>query len=160
MGWSGLNVSSWSVLGLRGAWPAKPVGMAQPARPRRRARTLPEPGAGSPKRHGGAWYCNGVASSRSRSWPPAVSRRSRRSGVHLSADLGDPDGADRVRHRRAYETRTSTWRSLDTISSGGCLFWRIVILRLALMSQTSGRTTSTGADQASGDIQGGPQATT
>src|SRR3954453_21837443 len=44
-------------------------------------------------------------------------------------------------------TRTSTWRSLDTISSGGCLFWRIVILRVALMSHTAGRTTSPGADQ-------------
>src|SRR4051812_16108012 len=44
-------------------------------------------------------------------------------------------------------TSTSTWRSLDTISSGVCLFWRIVILRLALMSHPAGRTTATGADQ-------------
>src|SRR3954466_14679655 len=44
-------------------------------------------------------------------------------------------------------TRTSTWRSLDTISSGVCLFLRIVILRLALVSVTSGRTTARGADQ-------------
>src|SRR3954467_1876601 len=44
-------------------------------------------------------------------------------------------------------TSTSTWRSLDTISSGGCLFWRIVILRLALRSHTAGRTTPKGADQ-------------
>src|SRR4051812_10978998 len=50
------------------------------------------------------------------------------------------------------ETRTSTWRSLETISSGGCLFWRIVILRLALMSHTSGWTTATGADH--GRLQG------
>src|SRR3954451_12563929 len=45
------------------------------------------------------------------------------------------------------ETRTSTWRSLDTISSGVCLFLRSVILRLALVSHTSGRTTARGADQ-------------
>src|SRR4051794_27792379 len=45
------------------------------------------------------------------------------------------------------ETSTSTWRSLDTISSGVCRFLRIVILRPALVSHTSGRTTSTGADQ-------------
>src|SRR3954470_2456705 len=44
------------------------------------------------------------------------------------------------------ETRTSIWGSLGTISAGVCLFWRIVILRLALMSHPSGRTTSTGAD--------------
>src|SRR5215211_4248121 len=44
MGWSGLNVSAWLVWVLRGAWPAKPVGMAQPARPRRWAQTPPEPG--------------------------------------------------------------------------------------------------------------------
>src|SRR3954454_3271354 len=44
-------------------------------------------------------------------------------------------------------TRTSTWRSLDTISSGVCLFWPIVSLRLALMSQTAGQTTARGADQ-------------
>src|SRR3954464_4560700 len=38
MGWSGLNVSSWSVVALRGAWSAwsaAPVGMAPPARRRR-----------------------------------------------------------------------------------------------------------------------------
>src|ERR671913_1736103 len=43
-------------------------------------------------------------------------------------------------------TRTSTWRSLDTISSGVCRFLRIVIL-LRLKSHTSGWTTSVGEDQ-------------
>src|SRR3954453_23669228 len=43
-------------------------------------------------------------------------------------------------------TRTSTWRSLEMISSGVCRFVRIVIL-LRLASHTSGRTTSKGADQ-------------
>src|ERR1044071_5211044 len=57
MGWSGLNVSAWLVVALRGAWPAQPVGGAQPARPRRLAQTPPELGVYSPKRHGGAWYC-------------------------------------------------------------------------------------------------------
>src|SRR5215210_1349700 len=42
-------------------------------------------------------------------------------------------------------TSTSTWRSLETISSGVCLFLRIVIL-LRLASHTSGWTTPTGAD--------------
>src|SRR3954453_4209379 len=44
-------------------------------------------------------------------------------------------------------TRTSTWRSLETISSGVCRFFRIVIL-LRLGSHTSGWTTPMGADQA------------
>src|SRR4051812_15640806 len=44
-------------------------------------------------------------------------------------------------------TRTSTWRSLETISSGVCRFVRIVIL-LRLASHTSGWTTPMGADQA------------
>src|SRR3954454_5764579 len=43
-------------------------------------------------------------------------------------------------------TRTSTWRSFATISSGGCLFLPIVIL-LRLRSHTSGWTTPLGADQ-------------
>src|SRR3954447_21568992 len=42
-------------------------------------------------------------------------------------------------------TRTSTWRSLEMISSGVCLFLPIVIL-LWLRSHTSGWTTPTGAD--------------
>src|SRR5215208_5242733 len=42
-------------------------------------------------------------------------------------------------------TSTSTWRSLATISSGLCLFLRIVIL-LRLVSHTSGWTTPLGAD--------------
>src|SRR5215218_3519566 len=42
-------------------------------------------------------------------------------------------------------TRTSTWRSLEMISSGVCLFLRIVIL-LRPQSHTSGWTTPTGAD--------------
>src|SRR4028118_2163606 len=42
-------------------------------------------------------------------------------------------------------TRTSTWRSLEMISSGVCLFLRIVIL-LRLKSHTSGWTTPKGAD--------------
>src|SRR5215213_4539308 len=42
-------------------------------------------------------------------------------------------------------TRTSTWRSLEMISSGVCLFLPIVIL-LRLRSHTSGWTTPTGAD--------------
>src|SRR3954468_15365824 len=40
-------------------------------------------------------------------------------------------------------TRTSTWRSLEMISSGVCLFLPIVIL-LWLRSHTSGWTTPTG----------------
>src|SRR5918998_2428722 len=43
-------------------------------------------------------------------------------------------------------TRTSTWRSLATISSGVCRFLRIVIL-LRLKSHTSGWTTPMGVDQ-------------
>ncbi len=35
------------VVVLRGVWPAQPVGVAQPARPRGRARTPPEPAAGN-----------------------------------------------------------------------------------------------------------------
>src|SRR3954467_13066356 len=46
-------------------------------------------------------------------------------------------------------TRTSTWRSLEMISSGVCLFLPIVIL-LWLRSHTSGWTTPTGADQSRG----------
>src|SRR5215207_4226184 len=57
---------------LRGAWPAEPVGMAQPARPRRLARTPPERVAGSPERHAAGPYCSAVASSRSLLWPPVV----------------------------------------------------------------------------------------
>ena len=38
LGWSGLKVSAWLVVALRGAWPA------QPARRRGRAQTLPELG--------------------------------------------------------------------------------------------------------------------
>src|SRR3954447_19624549 len=45
-------------------------------------------------------------------------------------------------------TSTSTWRSLETISSGVCLFFRMVIL-LRLKTHTSGRTTSKGVDQGS-----------
>src|SRR3954454_8462873 len=47
-------------------------------------------------------------------------------------------------------TRTSTWRSFATISSGVCLFLPIVIL-LRLGSHTSGWTTPTGADH---DLRG------
>src|SRR5215204_5513208 len=46
-------------------------------------------------------------------------------------------------------TSTSTWRSLDTISSGVCLFLPIVVILLRLRSHTSGWTTPTGADQES-----------
>src|SRR5215211_3275973 len=42
-------------------------------------------------------------------------------------------------------TSTSTWRSLETISSGVCRFLRMVIL-LRLGSHTSGWTTPKGAD--------------
>src|SRR3954454_5180220 len=122
MGWSGLNVSAWLVVALRGARPA------QPARPRRLAQTPPELGVYSPKRHGGAWCCSAVASFRSQltSVTP-IERTASATGVPCA-------------------TRPSTWRSLDTISSGVCLFLRIVILRLALVSHTSGRTTARGAD--------------
>src|SRR4051794_23539469 len=44
-------------------------------------------------------------------------------------------------------TSTSTWRSLETISSGVCLFLPIVVILLRLRSHTSGWTTPTGADQ-------------
>src|SRR5215204_5001118 len=47
-------------------------------------------------------------------------------------------------------TSTSTWRSLETISSGVCLFFRIVIL-LRLGSHTSGWTTPKGADHINDD---------
>src|SRR4051795_11860601 len=43
-------------------------------------------------------------------------------------------------------TRTSTWRSLEMISSGGCLLLIVILLRLR--SHTSGWTTPTGADHA------------
>src|SRR4051794_28790655 len=98
MGWSGVNVSSWLVVALRGAWPAAP------ARPRRLAQTPPELGVYSPKKHGGAWYCNDVASFRSQltSVTP-IERTASATGVPCA-------------------TSTSTWRSLETISSGLCLF--------------------------------------
>src|SRR3982751_771304 len=44
-------------------------------------------------------------------------------------------------------TSTSTWRSLETISSGLCLFLPIVVILLRLRSHTSGWTTPRGADQ-------------
>src|SRR4029453_15987957 len=43
-------------------------------------------------------------------------------------------------------TSTSPWRSLETISSGVCLFLPIVVILLRLRSHTSGWTTPTGAD--------------
>src|SRR3954451_16139834 len=49
-------------------------------------------------------------------------------------------------------TRTSTWRSLEMISSGVCLFLPIVIL-LWLRSHTSGWTTPTGADHHPNPLQ-------
>src|SRR3954466_1354064 len=122
MGWSGLNVSAWLVVALRGARPA------QPARPRRLAQTPPELGVYSPKKHGGALYCNAVASF-----------RSQLTSVTPTARIASATGVPCA-------TSTSAWRSLETISSGVCLFLRIVILRLALVSHTSGRTTSKGAD--------------
>src|SRR5215212_833284 len=102
--------------------------MAQPARRRGLAQTPPELGVYSPKRHGGAWYCNDVASFR-------LQLTSVTPMARIASATGVPCA-----------TSTSTWRSLDTISSGVCRFWRIVILRLALRSHTSGRTTSPGAD--------------
>src|SRR3954463_10552744 len=77
LGWSGVNVSVWLVWVLRGGWPAQPVGMAQPARRRKRAQTPPEPEAGSPARHAGGPNCNAVASFRSRFEPPAVGMAAR-----------------------------------------------------------------------------------
>src|SRR5215213_6354333 len=53
-------------------------------------------------------------------------------------------------------TRTSTWRSLEMISSGVCLFLRIVIL-LRPQSHTSGWTTSKGEDHGRLQPPLGPQ---
>src|SRR5919199_2621162 len=109
MGWSGLNVSAWLVVALRGAW------LTQPARRRGLAQTPPELGVYSPERHGGAWYCSAVASFRSQltSVTP-IERTASATGVPCA-------------------TSTSTWRSLDTISSGLCLFLDMgsVLLRLS-----------------------------
>src|SRR3954466_1393746 len=80
------------------------------------------------RRPWGAWYCNDVASF-----------RSQLTSVTPMARIASATGVPCA-------TSTSTWRSLDTISSGVCRFWGIVILRLALRSHTSGRTTSPGAD--------------
>src|SRR5918912_2630403 len=98
MGWSGLNVSAWLVVALRGAW------LTQPARRRGLAQTPPELGVYSPERHGGAWYCSAVASFRSQltSVTP-IERTASATGVPCA-------------------TSTSTWRSLAIISSGLCLF--------------------------------------
>ena len=64
IGWSGFNVSSRSVFAPRVAWPAELVGVAQPARRRRLARTPRGPAAGSPARHAAGRCCSDVASSR------------------------------------------------------------------------------------------------
>src|SRR5918997_2495727 len=89
--------SAWAVA-PRVAWPAEPVGVAQPARLRRRARTPPEPAAGSPEKHEAARCWSAVASSRSQLWPPAACRKSLHSAVRLSAHFRHADRADRVRH--------------------------------------------------------------
>ena len=142
-----MNVSAWLVWVRRGVWPAKPVGMAQPARPRRRAQTPPEPEACSPETHAGGRCCIGVASFRSPLWPPAGCRRSRHP-AQLVPEVTEVTSIERIASASGapYATRTSTWRSLEMISSGVCLFLRIVIL-LRLKSHTSGWTTPKGADQ-------------
>src|SRR5215207_7717119 len=90
MGWSEVNVSAWLVWVLRGVWPAKPVGMAQPARPRRRAQTPPEREACSPETHAGGRCCNGVASFQSQLWPPGVCRRALHPAVRPEATSVTP----------------------------------------------------------------------
>src|SRR3954449_8504804 len=116
------GLSAWLVVARWGAWPA------QLARRRGLGQTPPELEVCSPRRHGGAWYCNGVASFRSQLTSVTPMER-------IASATGVPCA-----------TSTSTWRSLETISSGVCRFLRIVILRLALVSHTAGRTTARGAD--------------
>ena len=56
------------------------------------------PVAGSPARHAGGLSGSDVSSSRSRSAPPSVWRRSRRPGVRPVDHFRHADRADRVRH--------------------------------------------------------------
>src|SRR5215207_4329846 len=123
MGWSEVNVSAWLVGVLRGVWPAKPVGMAQPARPRMRAQTPPEPEACSPETHAGGRCCNGVASFRSPLWPPAGCRRALHPAARPSADLRDPNRADRVRHRGSLRDQ-----HIDLAQLGNNLFGGVSLL--------------------------------